>query len=470
MKIVQWLKTFISKLFPGTFADTDVQGMEKNIELWMNLFYDNPPWNKECHGQTLDLASTVAAEFARLITIEMKTEITGSPRADFLNLQYKRVTKVLRRQLELACATGGVVIKPYVSGGQILPDFNFQGDFYPISYGNDRMDGVVFYEQCVHEKHIYTRLEKHLYYNGVHTIESKAFLTRGQNPFAKEVELADVPCWGNLDPLATISGVDRPLFGYFKVPLANHIDKKNPLGVSVFSRAVKQLKQADEQWDRLLWEFEGGALAVDAAADMLDIKNNPQTQKPEYKLPKSSERLFRRLEAISGNAMGESFYRVFNPTLRDDSYLSGLDAILRKIEYKTHLAYGTISNPQNVDKTAEEVKSSKQRSYATICDMQDAVQSALEDYIYAIDAMATACHLAPAGKIETQYTWGDGVMEDRDKEQAIRMQEVSAGLSDKVDYLMWRYGLTEDQAIKKLKENKKRSKDESFFDDEDGEA
>lgn len=164
-------------------------------------------------------------------------------------------------------------------------------------------------------------------------------------------------------------------------------------------------------------------------------------------------------EAGYDNAVGDSKHiftlnnKVFNPALRDESYARGLDKIFRRIEFACSLAYGTISDPQNVDKTAEEVKYSKQRSFAAVSDMQTSLQTVLENYIYAINAYASACKLAPEGTYETQFNWGDGVLEDREKETQIRMQEVNSNIVDKVEYLKWRYSATESKVAEMMPKN-----------------
>ena len=169
-------------------------------------------------------------------------------------------------------------------------------------------------------------------------------------------------------------------------------------------------------------------------------------------MPETRERLFRKF-AVSSDDEGKAFYNVYNPNLRDEADARGLNEIKRQIEFNCSLAYGTLSNPQNVDKTAEEIKASKQRSYTAVSDMQTSLESVLEDYIYACDVMATVCHLAPAGDYEVSFNWGDGVLEDKDKEQAIQLNEVNSGIRKKTDYLKWRYGVDEDQAQEMLPES-----------------
>jgi A118 family predicted phage portal protein len=95
--------------------------------------------------------------------------------------------------------------------------------------------------------------------------------------------------WAQIEPVVSIENVDRPLFAYFKIPLANKTDRHSPLGASVFAEAAESIRDADEQYGRFLWEFEGGELAVDIDEDMLnhDLEGN-------VRMPKLQERLYRR--------------------------------------------------------------------------------------------------------------------------------------------------------------------------------
>ena len=61
--------------------------LEAKIREWGNIYENKAPWlNKDV--KSLELGSSIAGEFVRLTTAEMKTEITGSARASFLQEQY----------------------------------------------------------------------------------------------------------------------------------------------------------------------------------------------------------------------------------------------------------------------------------------------------------------------------------------------------------------------------------------------
>lgn len=172
--------------------------MADAIQLWADMYEGNSPWIREPTPDnptrivSLGLPALIASEKARMVTLEMKTEIsapmaevavgsTGQPtvegqpatsakpesnlgtgeapavgadtqnvvpggtgaipmssafqqkteqvpkgpteRAEFLNEQYKKLCKQIRRQLEYGIAKGGLVIKPYIVMYDDTPKF-----------------------------------------------------------------------------------------------------------------------------------------------------------------------------------------------------------------------------------------------------------------------------------------------------------------------------------------------------------
>ena len=245
---------------------------------------------------------------------------------------------------------------------------------------------------------------------------------------------------GGLLPEATITGIDRPLFAYFKFPAANTIDPTSPLGVSCYARAVELIEQADKQWSRFLWENEAGEMAL--YVDALAFQKDPNTGKPI--LP--NKRLYRTIDT---GGEGSDLFKTWAPDLRNDPLLKGLDAILKRIEFVCGLAYGVLSDPQTVDRTATEIKVSRQRTYATVTDAQKALQSALEQLLWAMDIWATIGRLAPRGAYQTAFTFDDSVIVDADAQFQQDMRLVQAGLMSEVEFRMRNY--KESEAVAKQK-------------------
>jgi A118 family predicted phage portal protein len=186
------------------------------------------------------------------------------------------------------------------------------------------------------------------------------------------------------------------------------------------------IKQADTLWSNFLWEFESGqrALYVDVLAFNKDANGNPI-------LP--NKKLYRTIDA---GGQEDALFKDWSPNFRQEEILSGLNAILKRIEFSCGLAYGTLSDPIEVEKTATEILSAKQRTYAMVVDTQKALQDALEDLIYAIDCWATMNNLAPAGSYDYTFDFDDSIVVDKDAQFRKDMTLVNAGIMSKLEFRM----------------------------------
>ena len=502
--------------------------MADAIQMWSDMYEGKCPWIKEPNAHdasrvvSLGLPSQIASEKARMVTLEMKSEITNpaesvdnvesnmgtenqpsfgsnnrsntnnkkddfNTRSGFLNSQYRKLLKQIRRQLEYGIAKGGLVIKPYIvmydstnnstdageqsnriSYNKSLPkaeiEFDFvQADrFFPLAFdANGKVVEAAFIQTKVNkaEERVYIRLEYHKLVNRTVTVQNLAFestdmsLSNSNNiksatNLGKQIPLTSVPEWSSLSPTTVIENVDRLLFAYFRMPEANTVDPNSPLGVSGYSRVVQLIKDADMQYSRLLWEFEAGEMAIDVDRDALRFVTSSAKDGGEgYSvLPDKQNRLFRKIDL---NA--EDTYNVFAPSLRDASIVHGLNTILMKIEDATGLSRGTISEVNEQEaKTATELKILKQRSYATNRDIQAALEDALRDAVYVMDVYCTLYAVTPDGDYDISFEWDDSIIVDSESELSKRITLMQNGLASKVETRMWYYGETENQAMAAL--------------------
>lgn len=452
MKFTKMLALITDILNKDSDTQVDVcltSRMANLIELWTRMYEKHPPWvNKDVASASL--APAIASEVARLVTLEMKSEITGGAASGYLNAQYERkVLKNLRRYVEYGCAKGGLILKPYVTQQGIEVQFVQADCFFPLSFNSS--GGIIqcaFTEQYRLGKKIYTRLEIHSFQNGRIRIKNRAFVATNDYSLGSEVAVNSIDRWSELSPDVTLEGADRLLFGYFKVPLANADDSDSPLGVSVYSRAVDLIMEADRRYSNICWEYEGTQLAVHIATSLL--KYNKDRDKFEY--PGGKERLYRNLEYNTG-ATDKPYIDTFSPDIRDTALFSGFNNQLKLVEFNCCLAYGTLSDPQSVDKTATEIKTSKQRSYTMVSDTQMALQEALEDLVYAMNFWAALYNLVPAGNdYEVTFDWDDSVLVDAEAERKQDMQDVSMCIMRPEEYRAKWYGETLEEAAKNLPE------------------
>ena len=498
--------------------------MENAIHLWSGMYKDESPWLHEPTEEnpvrvaSLGLASMIASEKARLALLEFESEIStpteevevpnpdypgekrmatdtegekfpvpaieppktkteerpigDTQRAEYLERQYAKLRKQLRKQIEYGIAKGGLVIKPYIVTNS-LPDENansysvksdikptteidfefVQADsFYPLAFTPAGKITEAAFIQTKRDKNItYHRLEYHKWQDNVVTVINKAYETNtgvadiSLSSLGKEIPLTQVPEWRDFQPITVIKDVTKPMFAYFRMPDANTIDTKSPLGVSGFSRAVKLIKDADFIYSTLLWEYEGGALAIDIDRDALKI-DNPGSEGEYSRLSVLQERLYRRIDLGSAS----DTYQPFAPGLRDSNYINGLNTVLMRIEDTCGISRGTLSDAADIARTATELRILKQRSYQTNQDIQKAIEEALRDVIYIMNVYADLYNITPKGDYDISFEWDDSIMVDADEELEKRILLMQNGLASKVENRMWYFGETERQAIEAL--------------------
>ena len=409
--------------------------MEDNLNLWYALYTNHPPW-ESCEVRPLGLPAAIGRELARYAFTEFRMAVSGGARGEFLNGQIQRAAGNFERDLEIGLCLGGVALKPCPDEGRLLVDAVSMAAFTPTAFdGMGRAAAGVFRSRPERVgKAYYVLLEYHAFRQTdagerVYVIQNKAFKSDPDGGVGAEVPLQAVPKWAALEPETAIAGLERPLFAFFKPPVKNNIEPSSDLGVSVYGGAtVDLLKQADEQWERIGWEYRSGDRKIFCDSIRID-----HTQ--------FNDRLFMNGDFFNGK-MGQSLFEVFSPEFRDGPLYSGFQRTLQRIEFNVGLAYGTLSDPQTVEKTATEILAAKNRQFATEKEIMAAFEKTLDDLLYAMDAWCDLAQLAPAGGYKAEYKWGDGVLDDPDTRRAemmADMSQVAAGLMNDWEFRMkWR--------------------------------
>lgn len=415
----------------------------------------------------------------RVATHVVVDEVPKGPtdRAEYLNKQYAKLKDALRVQIEYGIAKGGLVIKPYVvehshpamhqatdeftgkvtqemEGANYEIEFDYvqANEFFPLAFdASGTITEAAFVQRKIDKDTTYSRVEYHRFYDNTVQVINKAFKTKtiqseGGDYLGTEIPLTEVPEWAALAPETTINDVDRLLFAYFKMPEANTIDTYSPLGVSGFDKAKGLIEEADKQYSRMLWEFEGGELAIDIDRDALRYMNDPNNpDKGHSVMPKLQQRLYRQVDLNEENT-----YNIFSPQLREASLINGLNTILMRIEDVSGLSRGTLSDVTTVVKTATELKIMKQRSFQTNAHIQNAIQKALKDTIYVMNVYCDLYNITKSGEYEVSFEWDDSIIADSDVELSQRILLIQNGLASKLETRMWYFGETERQAKEAL--------------------
>lgn len=404
--------------------------MSDAIGLWAAMYRDAPPWKSKT-VKTTNLPAEIACKVAKLVTLEAEMKLTGGLRADWLAERIAPAWVKIRTLTEQAAAKGGMAFKPYLTESQVFIDCVQADCFFPTAFdSNGDMTSGVFVAQKSIGRTIYTRLEHHEYKNGTHHITQRAFRSSVSSFLGSPCSMAEVPEWATIPPENYIYNLERPLFVYWKMPFANSIDDKSPLGVSVYARAAETIEQFDRQYGRFIWEYESSERAIHASADLFQ---QGKVGKPE--LPEGKERLYRLTEdALEEGSSTKNLFQEFSPVIRDESMVNGMNTLLRRIEGQCGLSKGTFSDPQAVAKTATEILSSRQETYTTIADIQKSLEAALKQLCVSVCALGDAAKLAPRGSYDVAFKWDDSIVTNKEERRKEIYQLAVAG-----KFPMWRY-------------------------------
>jgi Phage portal protein, SPP1 Gp6-like. len=422
--------------------------MQDKIDLWRDAYKDVPPWYSPSDGvYTLSIPKAICQLLQLTVLSEMNTNIVtpgeapstddtnqdyakAKTRADYLNLIYKqKLIRKLPQMLEKGMAMGGMIIKPYITSDTPYFDFVMQGDFLPLEFDDDgNITDIIFVDQFISNGNQYTKLERQIFKDSQVTIINKAFMAHAVQEnddddvqqLGVEIPLSKVPRWSTItEEPVVIENVNKPLYGYYKVPIANNVDMNSPLGISVFSPALKLIERADTQFSRLDWEYNGGQIAIDVDASAVNPTDGGYYGSA-IQMDSVTSRLYRRLDLGQ-----EDTYKAFAPQLRDTSYDAGLNSYLHRIEDLCGLARGTLANDPAEARTATEVSIVKQRSYVTASSNQDALGDAIRDAIYALNVYTDLYNLAPEGEYSLNIEWQDNILTDTqtELEQKLNLNE-----------------------------------------------
>lgn len=414
------------------------QSMVDKIEAWNRMYKGEADWTGD-QIQSLRLEQGICREFANVCLNEMQTSISNVR----LDTVYQQVIKDLNENLQSGLGLGSFCIKPlgkntfeYVTADKFVPvEFDTRGRPIKMVFITVKQEG---------ESSYYLRFEYHaLDKNGL-TITNQAFHTSDLGSVGAPVSLTKIPEWSGLAERVSYPLMDRIDFGYYRNPIKNKIDGSF-CGVSVFDCAAELIKKADTQFGRIDWEFESGERAVHVDPTALRASESVGADgKRRLEMPRLNHRLFKAVNIQPKE--GEDLYKEFSPVLRDENFINGLNAYLRRIEFNTCLSYGDLSDVSDVDKTATEARIAKKRKYNMVKAIQNNLKDCLEDLVY---GLAFYNGLTKSG-YEMACTFKDSILVDEETERQQDRADVSMGVMSRAEYRAKWYGETEEEAAKKL--------------------
>ena len=443
MTILQKIKEVFFKMFHREIQNsykTEVLTSEyiNSLKLWADMYTGSAPWTNK-FIDSLRLETGICRELSNVALSEMTVKANNKKIDGILQETIENLDVHLQKGLAL----GAFIVRPLGSGSY---EFISAENFVPLKYDkNGKLLSVVLIDTIEKDGAFYRRLEKHEVSPSSLTITNTAYISKIKTEIGKEIPLASVPEWASL-PENVSYNINKMDLGYFRTPLANDIDGSQA-PVSVYQTSTDLIKQADKLSAHLSWEFESGERVVhvdDMFLAPADVRN-PEDNKGKV-MPELNRRLYRGLN-IRGLSANDALYKEYSPEFREQNILNGLNSVLRRIEFNAGLAYGDLSDLTANEKTAEEIRTSKQRKYNTVNSIQRKLKECIEDFVFAL-SFYEGCINA---NVDVACNFNDSILTSEKEEREIDKQDVALGIMSVVEYRMKWYGETEAIAKRALK-------------------
>lgn len=440
--------------------------MDEFVARCGRIYRGNPDWLSD-DIRTVNFAEAICSETARLTMIGTSIKVDGSARATWIQEQLDKIYYELRNWVEYGCAFGTVILKP--NGTDV--DLVLPENFMITSKDGDNITGAVFISQrrSADGKRYYTRLEYHRFMDdGKYCITNKVYVGETESDMDKPVAIEESP-WSMLKDEVYIDNLDRPLFAVLRMANANTIDEGSPMRMPIFSGAIEELRDLDIAYSRNAEEIFDSARIVLMDSDKLlpngkSNSNNAAITSEKNKRVRKTMELPKYVRNVEGN--GESdFYQEINPTLNTTMRIEGINNLLAQIGYKCGFSNGYFTlNEKTGMITATQVESDDRRTLQNIKDIRDQVEKCIDGLVYALDKFADLYELAPLGKYEVVYDFGD-LTYNREEDRARWMGYVSQGLVPAWMYFEKFEGMTEEEAKAMVEEAKSGTEDKGLFDE-----
>ena len=378
------------------------------VDRCLEAYHGTPDWIlPNSPEQSVNFTKTICEELARLATMNIKVNVDGSARAEWLNEQIHLSDRQYRRWVELGCASGLVIVKP--NGTTI--DLYLPNQYLVVNAIADEITEIVFQDVQKVRDIYYTKLEYHKRADGKYTVQNRCFVSKSKGNIGDPIDIKETP-WNGLAEDVLIENVDRNLFGSFFMPSVNNDDLDSCVGLPIVSNCLFELEGLDKAFYLLKDEIDDSQRIVMLDSDRLmygAVSDSVLTSFQQAQQVVEMSGLPKYVKLVEGTtSIDNEVYHEINPNLNTETRIKGINNYLSQIGFKVGFSNGYFVFDQKTGMiTATQVESDDRRTIQTINDIRRQFRACVDGLIYALNAFADAYNLAPRGEYEIAYEFDD---------------------------------------------------------------
>lgn len=422
---------------------------------WKDIYSGRPPW-RTVKKSTLASKGNRAMAMLNVgkVLCDYLTDLTFSEQCDIVvsDEQYQQFLdetlngcgfwRLFPEFISKAYALGGGAVKVYANSGKINLDYVGATDFAPVEWSGNEICAGAFRTVTRKGDSFYSLVEL---MNG-NRIEHKLFKSSSENELGKECSISEL--YESIPERITISGVEKPLFSYFRPNFSNNLPDTNiPLGISVFANAIDTLKAIDVAFDSFSREFVLGKKRIIVPSSCIQTITDTETGEPTRYFDADDEAFV----ALKTNDVDNVKITDNTVELRVDEHVSAINALLNILCLQVGISAGSLSfDAVQGMKTATEVVSQESKTQRTVKGNKNILTEVIENTVNSIFLLAVALGVLPHKLYTVTVGWRDNVIVDDNTLIDNNIKLVSAGLKSKVKAIMDVQKCDEETALKEL--------------------
>ena len=431
MKILN-INTIENAIGTGTLLSAE---MRAALELWAEMYAGIAPWHKK--SPSCGIEKTLAGTLSQPIGEEIKLAVKNKAIAETM----ESLNADSYRIIESFVSLGGCVVRPIFSSERLQYEIVPLGNYLPTSYDIDgTLTGAVITKRLTAGKKHYMLVEMHEYKNQNHTVKTRLFETIAANgEIVKEKSLEEIPQTQGLTPEFTWQNVDRPFIIEFRNRETNRIDGSN-IPVPLIAGAESMIKDADEQFSRMVWEQEAGKMRIFADYDL--FKKIQGTNPEDVQIDPKLKNVF---AFFNGDSTDKERIKTHAPTLRTEQQKQAMQEILKRLEQSCNVGKGILSDLEQTPQTATQFLGGRTAFYSKVDTYESELEKKYKACAYVFAYMASAYTGVPFNA-DVEISYNDLTRKDPIQYRQQLLTEITAGVLNKWEYREQIYGEDEETA------------------------
>ncbi|KXU16204.1 Phage minor capsid protein [Streptococcus oralis] len=388
----------------------------------------------------LPIGRTASKKIASLVFNEQaEIKVDDSKADEFVQqqLQNDRFIKNFERYLESCLALGGLAMRPYVDKDKVRVAFIQAPVFLPLQSNTQDVSSAAIITKTTKSegnKHkYYTLIELHEWgKDDKYTVTNELYKSDNKQVVGARVPLSEL--YEDLEEVADLKRLSRPLFTYLKTPGMNNKDINSPLGLSIFDNAKTTIDFLNTTYDEFMWEVKMGQRRVAVPTQMIKTEYNQDGDKVTIKREfEPGQNVYEQFD--SGDLDKGIGITDLTTAIRSDDYIKAINEGLKLFEMQIGVSSGTFTFDGKSLKTATEVVSENSDTYQMRNSIVSLVEQSLKELIISMLELGKAYGLYKGNIPDMEkisINLDDGVFTDRNAELDYWVKVVNAGFATDV--------------------------------------